>query len=165
MKEARPVDLFLAKMHERKLFALVASGLERLRSKSTAQKRLLEATKGKLASTNDDVASIIAHMLNAKNSGFFQALGRIVKTGEAETHAEKMMRLYNYFRYVEPIEKMTLEEMESLTGPPPEAKVSYRRLFEATKDANKNPNESEFNKLVRSAGISLEKKRSSSRKQ
>jgi hypothetical protein len=154
MKEARPVDLFLAKMHERKLFALVASGLERLRSKSTAQKRLLEATKGKLASTNDDVASIIAHMLNAKNSGFFQALGRIVKTGEAETHAEKMMRLYNYFRYVEPIEKMTLEEMESLTGPPPEAK-----------DANKNPNESEFNKLVRSAGISLEKKRSSSRKQ
>jgi hypothetical protein len=142
------VGFFIAKQHFRETVAFEIDAFKNLSRLTVAQKGHLKMREGQLAVLDNEIAHIVQHAPK-EYPGFLENLAIATKIKAPVYPADvRMLEAYTRFRYLEPIEKMTLEEMETKPAPPP-AEVPYQRLFEATQDESGSPSASQFSRMVK----------------
>jgi hypothetical protein len=142
------VAFFIQKKGQYALKYEMLKGLEALKKPSSVQRALLPKLKEEVKSLGEEVAHILTYAPR-EHPRFLENLAKAEAIKNPVYPAEvRMFKAYTYFRYCEPMYRMTLEELEA-NGAPPPADVSYQKLFEATQDENGNPSASQFSRMVK----------------
>jgi hypothetical protein len=157
------VGFFMAKSQQRQLASLVISALKKLKNPSRIQNQLLKRKMKELAALDNEIAQLLQDAPQ-QFPHFLVNLAKAKRTKGPVYPAEvRMLEAVVYLRYIEPQEKMTLEEMEAGPISVPE-KVPYQRLFELTQDENGSPSASRFSDMVKRHKVPVERAKAGRRK-